>query len=404
MAATTRKHFFGFGGAADEVAKSVETKPRALGYRPELDGIRAISCLLVLLHHAHVVPGWPAAQVWASWFQGWIGVDVFFVLSGFLITSILIEEERKFGYISLKNFYIRREFRIVPAYYVAIAVYGLFTLFPLGIHFAPEFRSHVWKWLLYLGGNAGASSHETGLLDFAWSLRIEQRFYVVWPVLFFCLTKSRRIRLFLLFGCFLAFFGWRGGDVSLDRMRSYYGLLEGCVVALLYKQVFFIPALERWFKKIPTGLTVLPILAAYAGLFLNKNCALLFSFAVAIFLYSLNLRNSPEKGVLAWPPLVWLGQRSYSFYLFHMVVLRVAMGIYSPSGFFGSAVMVLIAAIATTAASACMFILVEEPMRKLGKRLTMDKGRRVRREVATGAGSSGQARSRPKNAEMSETA
>jgi peptidoglycan/LPS O-acetylase OafA/YrhL len=242
------------------------------------------------------------------------------------------------------------------------------------------------------------------LLDFAWSLRIEQRFYVVWPILFFCLTKSRRIRIFLLLGCFVGFFGWKSGDVSLDRMRSYYALLEGCVVALLYKQEFSLPALERWFKKIPTGLTVIPILLAFAGIFVDKHFVLLFSFAVAVFLYSLNVRNSPEKGALAWPPLVWLGQRSYSFYLFHMVVLRLVMEIHSPTGFFSSALMVLIAAIATTAVSACMFVAVEEPMRKLGKRLTMDNGTRVKKNVIGGVGPSGQVRSRPQNTKISEPA
>jgi peptidoglycan/LPS O-acetylase OafA/YrhL len=286
-----------------------------------------------------------------------------------------VEEERKYGFISLKNFYIRREFRIVPAYYVAIAVYGLFTLTQIGIPFATEFRTHFLKWLLYMGGTPGASSHETGLLDFAWSLRIEQRFYLVWPILFFCLTKSRKIRLFLLFACFLAFFGWHGGSVSLDRMRSYYGLLEGCVVALLYKGAFPLPALERFFQKVPTGVWLLPVLAGWGGLFLDKNFALLFSFAVALLLYSLSLRASLTKALLSWPPLVWLGQRSYSFYLFHMVVLRAAMAIHSPSGLFDSAGMVLAASIATAAISALMFVAVEEPMRKLGKRLTRGHGR-----------------------------
>jgi len=360
-------------------APKLQAKSSKLGYRPDLDGLRAISCLLVLFHHSHVVPGWPAWLTWSTWFQGWIGVDVFFVLSGFLITSLLVEEEEKYGRIHLVNFYIRREFRIVPAYYVAIAIYGLFTLSSMGAQFAREFHSQVVPWLLYLGKSAG-SANETGLLDHAWSLRIEQRFYLVWPVLFFFLTKSKPKRLILLALAFVALLPWTGSTIAIQHTRDYYGLLEGCVVALLMKHSINSPFLDRQFTRIPTSLFLIPVALAFASISLHRNFVILFSFTIALFIYSLGMRDSSVKKALGWQPLVWLGQRSYSFYLLHMVVLRILIGLFPPATFVASFLVIVVAGIITAGGAAVMFVAVEEPMRKLGRRLTSAPRQKIAKE------------------------
>ena len=280
-----------------------------LGYRPDLDALRAVSCLIVLVYHAHALQGWPITSTWASWFQGWIGVDVFFVLSGFLITALLVEEERRYDRIHLIKFYLRRQFRLVPAYYVAIGVYGLFTLTAIGAQYSQQFHSKFLLWLCYLGNSNGHL--ETDLLGFAWTLRVEQRFYLLWPVLFFCLTKSRFKRILMLAIIAVAFLPWNDRSIlSMDRMRDHYALLEGCLVALIYKRYFHLPAVERLFTAIPTGLLLLPVAAAFAGLFLNRNFIFLFSLTVALLVFSLTMRDSFVKRMLSWSPLVWLGQRS----------------------------------------------------------------------------------------------
>lgn len=364
-------------------APNLQAASPKLGYRPDLDGLRAISCVLVLFHHSHVVPGWPTSLTWSTWFQGWIGVDVFFVLSGFLITSLLVEEEEKYGRIHLLNFYIRREFRIVPAYYVAIAIYGLFTLSAMGAQFASEFHSQVVPWLLYLGKSSG-SAGETGLLDHAWSLRIEQRFYLVWPILFFFVTKSKPKRLILLAVAFIALLPWTGSSIAIQHMRDYYGLLEGCVVALLMKHSINSPFLDRKFKQIPTAFFLIPVAAAFATIYLNSTFVILFSFTIALFIYSLGMRDSPVKKALGWGPLVWLGQRSYSFYLLHMVVLRLLIGFFPPANLLASVLIILVAGAVTAAGSAVMFIAVEEPMRKLGRRLTSSPRQIVKKPIPAG--------------------
>ena len=117
----------------------VATSGLKLGYRPELDGLRGISILLVYVHHLYhpIMPG------------GFFGVDVFFVLSGFLITCLLVQEWEREGSISLKNFYIRRALRLMPAVFTLILVIGGFALIFLDKRRAIETYQGIWLTLSY---------------------------------------------------------------------------------------------------------------------------------------------------------------------------------------------------------------------------------------------------------------
>ncbi len=184
-------------------------------YWRELDGLRTIAFLLVFLHHAPTLPTstqlpWLSAAITrlANW--GWAGVDLFFVLSGFLITTLLLQEKQKFGSISLKFFYARRAIRIWPAYYLV-----LFTLcfgIPLaqGICFQPEFQRFLLAQFVPLSlflGNVSLTFSLDALVTVSkltafpvtsavmplWSLAVEEQFYLTWPLIVMLVKKPRNI-------------------------------------------------------------------------------------------------------------------------------------------------------------------------------------------------------------------
>src|SRR3984957_16383808 len=166
-------------------------------YLPELDGLRAISVLLVVTVHLH-----DFEAVW-KWLAGWQGVTVFFVLSGYLITTLSLREEGQGGAVSLAAFYVRRSLRIFPLYYLVLAAYcGL--IFGLGLNPEKKFllSGAMPYYLLYfqevpffygLPGESGIVQHANIPFYQSWSLGIEEKFYLVWSVLAFVLWRARAV-------------------------------------------------------------------------------------------------------------------------------------------------------------------------------------------------------------------
>jgi peptidoglycan/LPS O-acetylase OafA/YrhL len=143
---------------------------------PALDGLRAIAAVLVLVHHF----GGPR---WAI-LSGWIGVYLFFVLSGFLITTLALREEQAHGRLSFRSFYIRRVFRIMPVYFlllgITVLVYHL-----LGQYDDLEMASALPYYLTFNGEFAGLGHG----YDLSWTLGIEEKFYLLWPLLAFAIPR-----------------------------------------------------------------------------------------------------------------------------------------------------------------------------------------------------------------------
>lgn len=149
-----------------------------------LDGLRAISVLMVVLHHM------TEKSVW-YWLNGFAGVEVFFVLSGFLITTICLREMNRGGerrQLSLKGFYTRRVYRIIPLYLLALAAYGVLTGF-WGISGTwTEFVDNL-PYYLTLNGDLIKSEPPFAI---SWSLGVEEKFYVVWPLVLVATRSMRR--------------------------------------------------------------------------------------------------------------------------------------------------------------------------------------------------------------------
>src|SRR4030042_5470516 len=209
-----------------------------LGYRPELDGLRGISILLVYIHHLYspLMPG------------GFFGVDVFFVLSGFLITSLLVQEWGRKGSISLKDFYIRRALRLMPALLLLILITGGFALILLDKKGAIETYQGIWLTLAYASNWFIAFGYFTANnpLGITWSLAIEEQFYLTWPISLSLALRIKLGRRWII--CVLAFAVM---IIPLHRrllieqganiFRLYYSsdtradaLLVGCLAGLLF--------------------------------------------------------------------------------------------------------------------------------------------------------------------------
>ena len=153
------------------------------GRVPSLDGLRGASILVVLWNHTayHFAAGWPA---WTRQLGdvGSIGVDVFFVISGFLITLLLVRESRARGTVSLRAFYVRRAFRIVPAYVAYVGIVGTVLAFT-------SYRLHATMWLRLATFTTSLVGSESWYVGHTWSLSVEEHFYLVWPVVFVVLPK-----------------------------------------------------------------------------------------------------------------------------------------------------------------------------------------------------------------------
>jgi peptidoglycan/LPS O-acetylase OafA/YrhL len=300
-----------------------------LGYRSELDGLRGISILLVFIHHLSkaALPG------------GFLGVDIFFVLSGFLITSLLVEEWDRDGSISLKKFYIRRALRLMPAVLVLLLVSATFALLFLDSKAQREIFQGIWLTLSY-GSNWFYAFRYTSVnnpLGITWSLAIEEQFYLIWPLILAITLWSRVGRRWILYALALLIVSialhrkllWEGG-AYLPRL--YYstdtradGLLIGCLISLLcYWNLLHLQKLFEMLMK---------LIAVVSSVFFVYMLATATNFDAMLYLYGGFTLVSLAVGAILivlvqWPPmeilrvlrfapLVWLGRMAYGLYLWH---------------------------------------------------------------------------------------
>ncbi len=312
-----------------------------LGYRPALDGIRALAVMVVFAYHAEM--GWARA--------GFLGVDVFFVLSGYLITALLLTERRRDGRIDLRRFWLRRARRLLPAVVVLLAAVAVAV--PL---LAPDQASrirgdliaalgYVSIWWLIVGEQSYfESAGRPPLLQHLWSLAVEEQFYLLWPpVLALALRRRPHRRLVkpLLLGVL-------GSAVLMavlfqpyaDPSRVYYGtdtralaLLLGAALAAATTRWQLVDRLRRPGRLILEGCG----LVGQAGLgwaisHVNEFDPLLYRggfTAVALLaaaMVAAAARPGPPVGlgrVLGSRPLVWIGRRSYGIYLWFWPVLML---------------------------------------------------------------------------------
>ncbi|WP_218061982.1 acyltransferase family protein [Endobacter medicaginis] len=296
------------------------------GHVRALDGLRAVAVGLVMLVHVsnRRFPG------------GDVGVDIFFVLSGFLITSILMRELRERGSIHLGAFYLRRALRLMPALVFMVIGDLLMTRF-MGAGSAHPVWDAVAA-LTYTMDVLRASSnyHSWTTLGHTWSLAVEEQFYLLWPWLLLGLTRlGARWRLPALGGAIVAIALWRTHLLltAPDFARVYFGfdaradqLLIGCALSLWLVQHGAaresVGALARAWP-LAVGLIAVFVLRGAPSDPFALSCTMLgIGLCAAVVILSLSQRPGSRFGrVLSLPPLVLLGKWSYGIYLWHFTLL-----------------------------------------------------------------------------------
>ena len=317
---------------------STPSMSRKLGYRPAFDGLRGLAVLAVVIYHLTKVKTWRLLP------GGYIGVDVFFVLSGFLITCLLLEEWSANGKIDFKRFYVRRILRLLPALVVCLIVgFALYCFidpsrWKAGVKQALVVLFYLSNWVRAFGNRSFM-----GWFGHTWSLSVEEQFYLTWPLLFVFLLWNCRAKpkaalwlLILIAGVMfyrasLSFVGWsyqrlyNGADTRADT------LLMGCLGAFCFNGGLLQGRWIVWADKIAIG----------AGLILVCSCVVtlaptdprlyiwglpLITLIATALIFALAHSDS-QSGVvrfLSFKPLVWLGRLSYAIYLWHMVLFSAS--------------------------------------------------------------------------------
>ncbi|GAA1060403.1 acyltransferase family protein [Agromyces bracchium] len=334
--------------------------------RPEIQALRAIAVCAVVLHH-----GWPAVAP-----AGYMGVDVFFVVSGFLITALLLREHARTGRISLKDFYLRRARRILPAAMaVLVAVTVLTYLVVPRIEWRSYFREVIASALYFENWLLAADSQDPARDDLAstpvqhfWSLSVEEQFYLVWPLLIIAAIAiavrasrdPRRALLVVLGLATAASFAWNVVLTAQDHNLAYFSTFTrvwefgvGGILAVVVPEaasgrerlraavgwlglaLIAVPILVFRTPEVFPGLVVLvPVAGALAVIWAGMPAA----------------RWSPARAT-GLAPVQWTGDISYSLYLWHWPIFMFVpfiTGVPSPPWLMG---LLVVASFAVAAAS-----------------------------------------------------
>jgi len=343
-------------------------------YLPQLDGVRAVAVLVVLAHHASV----PLMK------GGYLGVDVFFVLSGYLITAILLRELSATGALRLFPFYAKRALRLFPALITVSAavalVWALLDWAPnrqdtlLGVPVAITYFS---SWVRAFDINT------LGSMGHTWSLAVEEHFYLVWPlvlILMFKLTRNPRMAVLIAAAIGIAYrlaapvlFGW-------DTERIYSGsdtqaaqILIGCLLAAwLHETSVRVRAVPAVIAALGVG-TAVVLLPLHSAFYLHGG-ALLVGLATAVVIAHLvTAQTQPMSRILQRKTLTWIGVRSYGIYLWHFPIF----GLLAASGLPTLAVAGLSAAL-SFAIPALSYRFIESPILKQKKRFHTNLGASVK--------------------------
>ena len=319
---------------------------QASTFRPGFDGLRGVGFLLVVTAHIPAVPLF-------SYLQGWTAVWVFFAISGYLVTMLLIREERKTGTIAYGPFLVRRFFRIVPGYAAAILIYwiALFSLPPL----ADEYQLFMARLPYYLTLMPEyAHTDVFTIFVHSWIIGIETKFYVFFPAIVFLLIKND---------------AWRFGVTAVTTVlltaqgsftaHAYGAILAGVMLAQLLewpRAYAVIALLTRVPAAVPMGLVVaLFVMLRYVEVL--PAVAVVATYLVAYVM----LQEGGMRRLLTYGPLVYLGQRSYGAYLLHVLAIHIGYMAFGSTTTIGGLLTACVALAITIPAAELLYRAVERP-------------------------------------------
>lgn len=379
---------------------------------PGLDGVRGIAIILVLLFHQTLMkPLSRVDRIWGSLVSaGWTGVILFFVLSGFLITGILLDSRNQSRY--FRNFYARRFLRIFPLYY-AVLIFSLVilgqVLMPLldvaaGSALADSTRHQAWYWFYLVNWQLAFHGlrHES-YLDIAWSLSIEEQFYLVWPLVVWVLWPRA---LGWLCGVLIAaaivlrpaLLAAGMGPVAIKMISSSYvdALGVGALIAVVARSAIsrrlLAGAAPWWFGAALVAFAIVwlrhPDEWGFDTQAICMPLAVLASGGLVMGAYA----NVGVLRWLSWGPLRFFGRYSYAMYLLHLPLQIVTHAFYAPNDYviFGSVwpaqlLFYILCTAWTVAAALCSWYLLERPCLSF-KRYFADERRDAAKPIANSMG------------------
>ncbi len=344
-------------------------------YRAHLDGLRAVAVYLVVAFHAGI----------SAFTGGYVGVDVFFVLSGYLVTQVLLRDVAQSGRVRFGRFYSRRFRRLLPAAFVALVVTAfVFTAISspvevsgaIGSFKAAFLYSANWYFIHHASGYFGADISTNPVLHF-WSLAVEEQFYLIWPLALgggFLLTRRlergrqiRMIRIAVVVGA-IGSAAWALSLKSANPNHAYYGtdarayeLLAGAFLALTPSTVEWAKKFAR-FMRLGTAVAVGALLViASAWIHLDAiERGIAVTIATCLIIVAIEAADGgPVKRVLSSNSAVYLGKVSYGTYLWHWLVILVVQRTFQPSALSTFGITCLVA----TALAALSFQMMERPVR-----------------------------------------
>ncbi|WP_425004443.1 acyltransferase family protein [Mycolicibacterium sp. S3B2] len=318
-------------------ARRAGTGPAAGQFRPDIEGMRAIAVGLVIAYHAFGQP----------FTAGFVGVDVFFVISGFLITSLLLKEGHRFGRIDLLGFYARRVRRILPASTLVVVITLFATYHWLGFiagntvardaQWTAVFSANLhfgWVRTDYFGAQSAPSP-----LQHMWSLGVEEQFYLIWPAIFLAVVlmtwrgRARTTLAVVLVLGIVTSFTWSVVQTSVNQTWAYFSpltraweLAVGALVAVL------VPVLARlgsaWVLQVLAttglaGIVLAAVLLTSDTRYPGAAAALPVIGSAVLIAAGCGARRTLVGRALSTRPMQWIGARSFSMYLWHWPLLVI---------------------------------------------------------------------------------
>ena len=366
-------------------SEATSARTASLRRIPSLDGLRAISIFLVMgLHTVQRYgvdhPDHPPGLLWSVVLNGSLGVTIFFVISGYLITRLLLHEQQTRGDISMAGFYLKRAFRILPPLYVYVAV--LLLLSAAG-------RLALTKWdvisALFFFHNYAVTSTSWAIEHF-WSLSVEEQFYLIWPVLLVLCLRQRgptgRDRAALVAGAVIVLsplvrvVSFRTHQPLLHDGAGFHmhadALMFGCAAALLEG--------KAWFERVYSTLTRvwwLPVLGLAIGSYLEMRFQNYWNFPIGetytgvllalVLLWTVRNADTLPGRLLNARSITHIGVLSYSIYLWQTLFLHhMNASVFAGAGWIGQFPFNWIAILLVAELS---YLVVEQPSLRLRNRL-----------------------------------
>lgn len=315
-------------------------------YFTSLNGLRALCIFGVLWHHSDARLLVDHIQILG---RGFLGVDIFFTISGYLITTLLLREEDRTGTISIKDFYWRRVLRILPVYWLVVTVTILYTVVLRGEYAQAGMIPYYYLFL------ANFLDEHLFLMAMTWSLSVEEQFYLVWPALLVLLAGRLRLRVVFLIGMILLCIGMLYGlaeALNLPEIRTewahfkwpataYSPLLFGSLAAIFLHNPKTFPALYTLTAWRGAPIVFLAVLLSFFqwGTVNTIGWSTPFmNLVMVLLLVSIVIREDHVlQPVMTWRPVARFGEISYGVYMYHMLAYAVIDKATSMLGFSGGA-------------------------------------------------------------------